>query len=176
MANKIQIKKVNDKHEALLNALTYNPAIKRKDLAKQVGLTPVHVSVIINSDAFKAELAKRREALHAPVVASIQEKLAALTDVTIERMLEKIDVGNPTLKELNDVLKTATNGMGLGGPRGGIQVNAQYNQVNINEGVDRETLARAREIMGQVAQKSPEMALTFDQALKEVEDVPSRGS
>ena len=89
------IARVKYSHDAMIDLLIANPAISQNELAANFGYTVPWVSRIMNSDAFQARLALRKEALLDPViVASIAEKFRALASKSLDVVLDKLSVTN----------------------------------------------------------------------------------
>lgn len=110
------ILKVRYSHDAMIDLMIAEPMIKQNDLAAMFDRSPTWVSNVINSDAFQARLEERRGELVDPVLtASIQERLRAVANQSLERILEKI--AGP-ITQTDDFLlrsaKLATDALGYG--------------------------------------------------------------
>lgn len=154
MAESLQIKKVSIQHEAIVDRLLVEPTINKGKLAAELGITRTHLSVIINSDAFKKVLAERRQEISGPVIASLQEKLTALADSTLDALIEKVETVGGDMDEMRKVLDTALGGLGMG-KAGQAPAGGTYTQININS-ADRGTLEEARRVMKEVQEKRKE--------------------
>lgn len=89
------IARVKYTHDAMIDLIVANPAVSQADIAKHFGYTQPWVSRIMNSDAFQARLALRKEELVDPsIVASIDEKLRALASKSLDVVLEKLTATN----------------------------------------------------------------------------------
>ena len=89
------IARVKYSHDAMIDLLIANPAISQNEIAANFGYTVPWVSRIMNSDAFQARLALRKEELLDPViVASIEEKFRALASKSLDVVLDKLSVTN----------------------------------------------------------------------------------
>lgn len=89
------IARVKYTHDAMIDLIIANPAVAQSDIAKHFGYTQPWVSRIMNSDAFQARLALRKEELVDPsLVASIDEKLRALASKSLDVVLEKLTLTN----------------------------------------------------------------------------------
>ena len=87
------IARVKYTHDAMIDLIIANPAIKQGDLAQHFGYTQAWVSRIFNSDAFQARLAQRKTELVDPsITLTIDEKLRALADKSLDVVLEKLTV------------------------------------------------------------------------------------
>lgn len=81
--------KLNYTHEDCIDAILANPAITQTELAARYGYTQSWISLIINSDAFQAALAKRRDEIISPELrATVEERLRTLM-VESSRVLMK---------------------------------------------------------------------------------------
>lgn len=150
MAQSLQIKKLSPQHDAIIERLIVNPTINKGQLAAEFNMTRSHMSVIINSDAFKAAIVARRNEITAPVVQEMREKLTALADETIDRLLERVPY-EADVSELSKLLKVATGALGMGtqaspAPAGSLT------QININ-GIDKQTLEAARQIINSAQER-----------------------
>jgi hypothetical protein len=86
------IVKVRYSHDAMIDVLIADPSIKQNDLAAMFDRTPPWISRIVNSDAFQARLSERKGELVDPsIVASIQERLRAVADSALRRILDKVE-------------------------------------------------------------------------------------
>ena len=114
--------KVSYTHDAMIDAMLSNPSISGGELARNFGYTESWISTIRNSDAFQARYAERRKDLVDPVIiASIDERLRAVADKSLERVLDKLtSVIPPSDDFLLQSAKLATGALGYGArPTGG---------------------------------------------------------
>lgn len=119
-----QLKKISYTHDAMIDLIIENPAISQNEIAATFGYTPGWVSQVFNSDSFRERLAARKDELVDPVIrASIEEKLKALADTSIQVLLEKLhSTGNPNVAIR--ALDVATRSLGYGArPSAAVQVN-----------------------------------------------------
>lgn len=78
-------------HEDCVDFIIANPGISQGALAARYGYSQSWMSTVINSDAFQARLAARREELVDPTLAlTINERFAALTVRSLEVLQEKL--------------------------------------------------------------------------------------
>jgi hypothetical protein len=112
-------------HEAMIDVIIANPAIKQNELSKIFDRTVPWISRIIGSDAFQAALAKRREELTDPfLVATIEERMKGLAFQSLDIICDKLETSRNTdlaLKGLDIAAKT----LGYGARASG---NGQTNQ------------------------------------------------
>ncbi len=86
------IAKVRYSHDAMIDLMIAEPSVKQNTLAEMFDRTPGWISQVINSDAFQARLAERRELLVDPVItASIKERLTAVAARSLELIVEKLN-------------------------------------------------------------------------------------
>lgn len=110
------IAKVRYTHEDMIDFIITNPGVSQGAIARRYGYTESWVSLVMSSDAWKSAMAKRREELVDPtLLATINERFAAMTARSLERLMEKLDA--PTVPD-NVVLRAVELGakaMGVGG-------------------------------------------------------------
>lgn len=84
--------KVRYTHADMIDFIIANPGVAQGQLAARYGYTQAWVSTVINSDAFQAALAKRREEVVDPLlVVSLRERFQALTVRSLEKLMEELD-------------------------------------------------------------------------------------
>lgn len=119
-----QIQKVSYSHDGMIDLIVADPTISQNAIAAHFGYTPGWVSQVFNSDAFKERLAARKDELIDPVIrASIEEKLQALADKSIQVLLEKLHTTqNPNVAIR--ALDVSSRALGYGAKNGtSVQVN-----------------------------------------------------
>jgi hypothetical protein len=85
------ITKWSRKHDAMVDLVIARPSITTDEIAQHFGYSPSWITVIITSDRFKDKLADRREEVIDPVLmASLEEKIKAVTDKAVEIILAKL--------------------------------------------------------------------------------------
>lgn len=117
------IGRVRYTHEAMADKIIVNPAISQNDLAAHFGFSPAWISRIINSDAFRAYLHKRKEELEDPELKAqvearmlqIEEQLKTIADLAMNRIIDRLSgvdgrTGLMDIRPIDDdfLLKTAT--------------------------------------------------------------------
>lgn len=114
-------------HEAMIDVILANPAIKQNELASTFDKSVPWISRIIGSDSFQAALAKRREEITDPfLVATIEERMRGLAFQSLDIITEKLELTKNVdlaLKGLDIAAKTL--GFGARGS-GGNQQNTQF--------------------------------------------------
>ncbi len=121
------ITRVKYTHDAMIDLIIANPALKQGDLAQHFGYTQAWVSRIFNSDAFQARLAQRKTELVDPsLLLTFDEKLRALADKSVDVVLEKLSVTQNPDTALK-ALELTTKALGYGARQQ--NVNLQQNFV-----------------------------------------------
>lgn len=146
MAESASIKKVSNRHEAILQFIIANPTVQYGQVAAKFGVSVSWLSIIINSHAFKEQLASRQDELYdATVVAPLGEKLTAAADATLEKYMDHIP--NLTADQAINAGDKLFARLGYGSNKGsgaGDTTNVQVNNYHVNP----EILAKAREKIG----------------------------
>ena len=120
------IARVKYSHDAMIDLLIANPAISQNELAANFGYTVPWVSRIMNSDAFQARLALRKEELLDPViVASIEEKFRALASKSLDVVLDKLSVTNSAELGLK-ALEISATALGYGARQQNLNVQPNF--------------------------------------------------
>jgi hypothetical protein len=90
---KAAIQRVKYTHDAMIDLIITDPGISQGAIASHFGYTQPWVSRIMNSDAFQARLAQRKEDIVDPVLTlSIDERLKALASKSLDIVLEKLTI------------------------------------------------------------------------------------
>lgn len=96
-----EIAKVRYTHDALIDDILMNPAISQGELAKAYGYSQTWMSIVINSAAFKERLAERKGELIDPrVQATINERLDAVANRSLEKLIDRLDNPGAQIKTL----------------------------------------------------------------------------
>ena len=120
------IARVKYSHDAMIDLLIANPAISQNEIAATFGYTVPWVSRIMNSDAFQARLALRKEELLDPViVASIEEKFRALASKSLDVVLDKLSVTNSAELGLK-ALEISAKALGYGARQQNLNVQTNF--------------------------------------------------
>lgn len=140
------IQKVGYTHEALINWMIENPDQYQRAAALYFGVTEGWLSKIVNSDAFRLQLAKRQEAVFSVIAAGIPEKLREATGLSLDKLTDKLRAtsdGGFILDAADTLLKAS------GFAPASQRVAPQINSGNINQTivVGAKDLNEAREIL-----------------------------
>lgn len=110
------VAKTNYSHEDMIDFIIANPGCSQGKLAARYGYTQSWICQVMQSDAWQSLAAKRRTEIVDPVLlSSVNERFAAMTVRSLERLMEKLDA--PVVSD-NVVLKAVELGaraMGVGG-------------------------------------------------------------
>ena len=83
--------KLRYSHEAMVDMIVENPWVSQGELAKRFGYSEAWVSTIMACDAFKRQLALRREELVDPaIMMTLQERTEAMLVTSLEKLQEKL--------------------------------------------------------------------------------------
>lgn len=104
-------------HADCIDRLLMCPGIAQKELAQLYGVTDTWMSIVMNSDAFKAGLAARKAELIDPVlVATLNEKYAAAANRAIEVVIEKLAKDDVSDKFALEAAALGAKALGMGQP------------------------------------------------------------
>ena len=67
------------------------PAASGREAAVQFGVSPVWISIIKNSEVFRVEFERRREALSQTVTADIADRVTMLARLSLDVLKERIE-------------------------------------------------------------------------------------
>lgn len=91
-----EVAKVRYTHDAIIDEILVDPAISQGELARRFGFSQAWMSIIINSDAFKARLAERKGVLIDPqITAKVEERLESLANRALDRLLDRVESSVP---------------------------------------------------------------------------------
>lgn len=120
------IARVKYTHDAMIDLIISNPMISQGQLASHFGYTQAWVSRIMNSDAFQARLALRKEDIVDPsLVLSIEEKLKALADKSLDVVMEKLTLTGSADLGLK-ALELTTKALGYGARQQNLNVQQNF--------------------------------------------------
>lgn len=111
------VKRVRWNHDALIDQMIAEPQLTQNELAITFGRTPAWISTLINSDAFQARLeARRKEIIDPTLTAGVGERLRALADVSLQRLLDKVSTPVQTVSDdfLLQTTKVVVQALGYG--------------------------------------------------------------
>lgn len=105
-------------HETLADYILAHPTATHEELALFVGRTPATISLIVNTDAFKAYFRKRRQQHSEALDAEVRGKLYKIANTSLDHMLSAIDKKRDTipLEMLHRTVDTTLKSLGYGAP------------------------------------------------------------
>lgn len=112
--------RLNYTHEAMARAIMENPGISQGELAQMFGYTQSWISIILNSDAFQAQLAALNEQFLDPRIrASIEDRMRGVAARSLEVLSEKLAVPASLVPDALalEAAKLSTKGLGFGAPK-----------------------------------------------------------
>lgn len=116
-SKRVQIARVRYSHEDCIDRMLTSPGISEGALAQIYGVTASWMSIVVNSDAFKTQMAKRREELIDPMLAaSLNERFGALAAKSVEILLEKLNKPEVSDKLALEAAALGAKAVGLGQP------------------------------------------------------------
>ncbi len=104
-------------HEAVIDMWLLDPTLKQGEIARALGKTESWLSILVNSDAFRAKYAARKAELVDPVIAAgAEDRLKAVVSVAAEELVRRLTLapGGMSVKDLNSSISTASRALGMG--------------------------------------------------------------
>ena len=138
----LQIATVNHHHRYIVDWELDNPGGKMGELAKILGYTETHLSIVRNSDAFKDYRDRRRAKHDENISKSIIDRVGELAETSMEVLAERIKDERKSLGLgiVKDTAEMALKALGFGAARSGPSIGT----LNFVNGVPPEDLERAR--------------------------------
>ena len=110
------IAKVRYSHTDMIDFIISNPGVSQGTIAIRYGYTQSWVSLVMSSDAFKSAMAARREELVDPtLLATLNDRFAAMTQRSLERLMEKLDAPQVPDNVVLRAVELGAKAMGVGG-------------------------------------------------------------
>lgn len=138
-------------YEKIIDLMLANPDVRLQDIAAAVRKSPTTISMIINSDMFKAAYNQRRSQFTQAHDLALLNKTQKLANATLDSILAVVEKKKDTvpLSQLMALNDTAMNRLGYGVPKeghmGGVTVNVgATTNVTLPPAVTREQLEEAR--------------------------------
>lgn len=119
-------------YAAVIELMISNPTWSQGQIARHLGKTQSWLSIVVNSDAFRAKLAEYRERVVDPILeAKVEDRLKAVANDACAALLERLSDGASAMstKDLTRVVEVATKGLGMGSaltPSMGVQNNLYF--------------------------------------------------
>lgn len=144
-------------HEAIIDDMLINPFSTIKERAARLGYTEGWLSLVTNSDMFKAAFAARRQQFNEQIAQSASQKLARVADAGLDAMLSILEKKRDSLPfdKVAEATTSVLDRLGFSPPAKGGGA-APTVQVNVGAGagaqvqVSPEQLAEARARLRQV--------------------------
>lgn len=122
----------------MADLMLLNPSMKLSELSEELGKSPNWISLIRNSDAFKAYFEYRRKEFNQEQAARITGSLNEVAAKALEIVVSRLDKGNGAAVPLElaaDIGMKALDRLGYGSKGSGAAVNVNINQNNGQNGV-----------------------------------------
>lgn len=149
-----QIQKLNHRHDAIAEWLIANPDKTLGECAATFGYTQSWLSIIVNSDAFRAVYEAKLGEYHDERIVPLRDKVHGIANRAVEKLGVSLDAAtDPDF--ILDVADKMLNRLGYGAKASGGQTNIMQNNLTVIHSVDSEALARARERLA--ARHRPEL-------------------
>lgn len=128
--------KMNWWYSSILNWMVANPEKRLADCARELKVSQSWLSVIINTDMFRAELAARQKELGSAVTVELKDKIAGVAHMALDAQLAELETGLLTGKDLRETSAMALKALGyMDGPASNpVQINNNFGpQVTLEE-------------------------------------------
>ena len=140
MSNGATLQKISPKHDEIMNWMLMYPLASKAELAAHFQVTRAWLATVTNSDLFQARLQeKQKEIFGEVIVDSVKERLGAVAQLSLERLLEKVELSDDE-RFLMEVGLGASKALGFPSPKGAAGPTVVVNQFQASP----ELLAQAR--------------------------------
>lgn len=125
-------------HDALIDYLLVHPTATGAELSAEFKRTPSYISIVMNTDMFKARFAQRRAQLNEQLGQSVQRKLLGALDLALDVVTEQMETKRAQLpfKDTSAFINTTLERLGYGvKPQAGsvaVTVNNSPQQVTVS--------------------------------------------
>lgn len=110
------VAKMSYTHEDMIDFIIANPGVSQGQLAARYGYTQAWICQVMQSDAWQSMAAKRRTEIVDPVLlSSVNERFAAMTVRSLERLMEKLDAPQVSDNVVLKAVELGARAMGVGG-------------------------------------------------------------
>ena len=137
--NRLDLTKLNHRHEQIVNWLIMNPDKSQGECARAFGYTEPWLSRLISSDLFQAKLRARQGQLGDACVHLMENKLRHLANLSLDQSIRLVESGKCSERFLGETRDSVLARIGFGTQ----QTTPEHKHVHLH--VDGETLIRARE-------------------------------
>lgn len=153
----VQIQKVSFRHEHIIDWLLANPGEKNMEsLCQQLNVSRPWLSIVMNSDAFRAEYERRREEYNKELGETVVAKMYKAASKALDNVISELDDAEIDPRFALDVVDKTTNRLGFGAKAGATPLVEVNQHLHV---VDSQLLAEARQAMRTTA---PAASLTID--------------
>lgn len=145
----VQIQKISHRHDAILEFMICNPTAQLGEVARHFQVSQAWLSVIINSDVFRAKHEARGDEFFGAAIVPLREKIVGVASQAVEKLGEKLEVssdGDFVLAVADKLLHRLGYAPAKTPPPAPGAINIQQNY-----SVSPDVLARARASFGQPA-------------------------
>lgn len=104
-------------HEAVIDMWLVDPTLQQGEIARALGKTQAWVSILVNSDAFRAKYAARKAELVDPYISEGAEtRLKAVVNEAANELVKRLTLapGGMSVRELTSVVGVASKALGMG--------------------------------------------------------------
>ena len=146
---KWQVQSLSHAHEAIMNWMILHPMGTARDCAAHFGCSAGWVTMLKNSDLFKARMRERQNEIMSLVASTSVEKLEAIADLSLDKILDELETTSDK-KFIHETAKLALQSLGFGGggKGGSSTVNAQNVQQNFYVATPSDLVAARGMIVG----------------------------
>lgn len=116
---KPRLQKLSWWHMSIVDWMLQNPHRTQGDCARDFGVQPSWLSVIVNSDAFKEYYARRRQEHEANISTTIVQKAEKLAGLGLEVLTTKLQTNRDVMptETVLEVTEMALKSLGFGSPK-----------------------------------------------------------
>jgi hypothetical protein len=143
---KVQILKLSPLHEQLALCIMQSPGVQNADLARRFGRSEVWISIVRNSDCFRARMRELIESAEDVVIADMPTKLRVVADMALDRVAENLVAERATPSYALGALREALDALGYKQrtPAGAVPLTGMVMQQNNIFVASKDQLATAR--------------------------------
>lgn len=149
-----QLKNICVKHDAIMDFLIANPAMKKGDIARHFGVSATWLSIMIHSDVFQIKLKEKSQEVFETTVVPLRDELLGVARVGVEKLGEAMENASASSDKefIADTTDSILKNLGYS-PRSAAPA-AQPAQVHVAV-VDSSVLAEARAKMRAIPSPAP---------------------
>lgn len=165
-------------HDALIDYMLTHPGAPLKEIALEFKRSISHISVIINTDMFKARFAQRRSELNEQLGASVQRKMLGALDLALDVVTDQLNTKRSQIpfKDTSAFVNSTLERLGYGSPKASTVVNVNApTQVAISASDLQEAreLLRRNEAAKIVEHVAPKLEASSEHTVLLVEETSS---